>query len=130
VEPNKSVKSSIAQLMGVIAKHLKNLDKDWPELLQFFQDSITNNDPEKQEVCSKISFGMFVDQFLFQIGTLTLKNVLDTCSGSLARFLPSFCILFKHVLENSTNLAAPSVYNTIVCMKHLVPCLEDNKVCL
>lgn len=36
--------------MGVIVKHLKNVDKDWPELLQFFQNTITNNDPERQEV--------------------------------------------------------------------------------
>jgi hypothetical protein len=49
-EPNKSVKSSIAQLMGGIVRHLKNVDKDWPELLQFFQNTVTNNDPEKQEV--------------------------------------------------------------------------------
>jgi hypothetical protein len=52
-EPNKSVKSSIAQLMGGIVKHLKNVDKDWPELLQFFQNTITNNDPEQQEVIKK-----------------------------------------------------------------------------
>jgi hypothetical protein len=49
-EPNKNVKSSIAQLMGGIVRHLKNVDKDWPELLQFFQNTVTNNDPEKQEV--------------------------------------------------------------------------------
>ncbi|XP_065340245.1 importin-4-like [Cloeon dipterum] len=112
-EPVKSVKSSIAQLMGVIAKHQKQLDRDWPELLQLFQNFITNNDPHKQE-----------------IGTLALKNVLDTCAGSVATFLPAFCILFKHVLETSTNLASDTVYNTIVGMKHLIPLLSEQKSCI
>ncbi|XP_059474979.1 importin-4-like [Neocloeon triangulifer] len=112
-EPTKSVKSAIAQLMGVIAKHLKQIDRDWPELLQFFQNFITNNDPEKQE-----------------IGTLALKNVLDTCSESMANFMPAFCILFKHVLETNTNLASDSVFNTIIGMKHLIPELSEQKACV
>jgi hypothetical protein len=46
----------------------------------------------------------------------------------MATYLPSFCILFKQVLEHNTNLASPSVLNTIISMKHLVPALETQKV--
>lgn len=57
-----------------------------------------------------------------------MRHVLDTGASTMAAFLPSFCILFKHVLESNTNLASQSVLNTIISMKHLVPALESQKV--
>jgi hypothetical protein len=48
-EQEKSVKNSIAQLIGTVSRH-ENPTTLWPELLQFLQHTTTSNSTNDKEV--------------------------------------------------------------------------------
>ncbi|KAF4521358.1 hypothetical protein B566_EDAN006947 [Ephemera danica] len=113
-EPERSVKNSIAQLIGVIVKHMKRIDQQWPDLMKFLTQSVQSSNLDEQE-----------------LGTLTLAGIAEMNIDALATHLPLLCQMFKHVLEsNSSQLSLLSVYNTITCMKLFIPALEKQKGCV
>lgn len=54
-EPEKAVKNSIAQLIGIITRH-EFPNQSWPELLQCLQMWTNSEDTNDKEVCFSYCF--------------------------------------------------------------------------
>ncbi|CAH1269854.1 IPO4 [Branchiostoma lanceolatum] len=99
-EPERTVRHAAAQIVGAVARH-ELQEGRWPELLQFMQDCIRDNEPNKREM------GMFV-----------LSTVCDTSAQGLQPHFSSLFALFNTTLEDVDNRAVP--FYTIQAMTSLV----------
>lgn len=107
-EPEKSVRNTIAQFVGVLVRHEFSKKDEWTnEVLKFIFDACSASDPKLSEIGSSI------------FSTLT-----DIAPDQFAVYLDSICQMFTAALiasDANGNLANPVVYNILVAMSHLVP---------
>ncbi|XP_075230407.1 importin-4-like [Lycorma delicatula] len=108
-EPEKPVKNSVAQLIGIITRH-EFPNQSWPELLQCLQvwtNSENTNDKE--------------------LGFYTLSVLSDVATDQFLVHAQLFGFLFISTLRSLTDLACPVAYLTVVCMTHFVPTVDGDQ---
>ncbi|XP_055909499.1 importin-4-like [Eupeodes corollae] len=107
-EQEKSVRSSIAQFIGVLIRHEADKKGSWiQEVLQFVYSHCSSSDPKQSELGSSI------------FATLT-----DVAPEQFVAHMESICEMFTAALvatEASGNMATPVIYNILMGMTYLVP---------
>lgn len=108
-EPEKSVKNSIAQLIGTITKH-EFPAQSWPELLQCLQMWTNSENANDKE-----------------LGFYTLSILSDVAPDQFLVQAQLFGFLFISTLRSLTDLACPVAYLTVVCMTNFVPAVNGDQ---
>lgn len=114
-EPEKSVRTSISQVVGSLVNHEFPKKDQWTnDVLQFVFESIRSTDPARSLLGSE-TFAIFAeaapDQFVKHIETIGM-----------------FCSQAMVAAEQTNNLADPVIFNLIMAMSHLVPVILGNNV--
>ncbi|XP_012279417.1 importin-4 [Orussus abietinus] len=107
-ESEKSVKNSIAQLIGTIVKHeLPN--NSWPEVLQFVQQLVTSENLAEKE-----------------LGMYTLAMMTEIAPDIYLPHIQSITILLAQTLNGLQELGSPTAFYIMRTLLHLVPVIETN----
>ncbi|XP_005096783.1 importin-4 [Aplysia californica] len=107
-EDNKSARSAIAQIVGVIARH-DTPTNQWPALFDFLVSYIKDEDPAKRET------GMFV-----------LSTVTSIASEQMKPHMVSLLNLLALALNDTVNIEV--AYLSIKCMTDLVFYIGDDEM--
>ncbi|BES88218.1 IBN_N [Nesidiocoris tenuis] len=99
-EPEKMVKSSIAQVIGTLLEY-EMPDNKWPELTNFLQQTTTSNNVNDQE-----------------LGFFTLSVLLDVSPMEFLNHAKSFAVLFGTTLNAQTDKASHVSSLVVTCMSH------------
>ncbi|ENN75169.1 hypothetical protein YQE_08282, partial [Dendroctonus ponderosae] len=108
-EPEKLVKNSIAQLIGIIGKH-EFPDNTWPEVFQFIHT-----------LCSS---DVTVDK---EMGMYTLSVMTEISHSSYIVHAESFAVLFTNIFNGLTQPNNHLAYYTVVTMKNLAPIIGGHQ---
>lgn len=112
-EPEKSVRNSIGQFVGVLVKHeFAKADSWMNEVLKFIFDHCSSSDPVQSE-----------------LGSSVFSTLTDVASDQFIPHLSSVCQMYTAAMvttEAACNMVNPVVYNIIVGMSHLVPFIPNH----
>lgn len=107
-EPEKSVRSAIAQLIGHLVKHESGQADSWMlQVLKFIFDYCGSNDPQQSE-----------------LGTAIFATLTDTAPDQFIPHIAAVCQMFSTALvatESTGNMATPVILNILQGMSNLVP---------
>ncbi|XP_017888011.1 importin-4-like [Ceratina calcarata] len=109
-EPEKYVKNSIAQLIGVIVKHEIG-NNGWPEVLQFVQHLVTSENLADKE-----------------LGIYTLSIMTDIAPDAYHEHAASLAVLLGQTLNSLQDLGSPIAYYILRTMQNLVPLVKGNQM--
>ncbi|XP_011329441.1 importin-4 isoform X2 [Ooceraea biroi] len=108
-EKEKFVKNSIAQLIGIIIKY-ELPTNNWPEIIDFVQQSITSEHWETKE-----------------LGTYTLASMTEVTPEPYSSHGAALAMLLFQTLNNPhLDLKGPIAYNILKTLRHLVPLVEHD----
>lgn len=107
-EKEKSVKKSVAQFIGSIAKH-EVTSSNWPELLKLVQDLVTSLNTDEVE-----------------LGIFTLSVLTDVALDIFSKHPEHFSMFFINTFQSPNCLNTTVGYYTILTMIHVVPLIENN----
>ena len=99
-ETESSVRNSVAQVIGCVAKH-ELLEGKWPELLSFIQQLWCQGDVAQKE-----------------LGLYTLSVVADVAGEELKPFLKPFVSVFHSALQDPQGVSA---YYAVLTLKNIIP---------
>lgn len=112
-EPEKTVRGSIAQVIGVLCNHEFPKKNQWSnDVLKFIFESAQSS-----------------DQRISQLGSETFATI---CESAPDQFVPHlhtiglFCSQAMVAADNSNNMDNPVMFNFIIAMSHLVPFVLGN----
>ncbi|XP_049829697.1 importin-4-like [Schistocerca gregaria] len=106
-EQQKSVKTSIAQFVGILVKHeLPN--QSWPEVLQFIQ-----------QLCSSENYA---DK---ELGMYTLSVITEISADQFLNHGRHLAFLIMNMMNNE-DLGSQVVYYTLLTMIHVLPIFEGD----
>uniref|UniRef100_T1IFX5 Importin N-terminal domain-containing protein n=1 Tax=Rhodnius prolixus TaxID=13249 RepID=T1IFX5_RHOPR len=108
-ETEKSVKKSIAVLIGTIIKYEMS-SGTWPEVLHFLQNSMTSSNNDEKE-----------------LGFYTCCILLETSPISFLPHANSFTLLFKNTMSSLTDKASPVAFFAVLGLTFLAPIVKGNK---
>lgn len=107
-EPEKSVRNSIAQFVGVLVKHEFAKNDSWmTEVLKFIFDHCQSSDPK-----------------LSELGSSVFAVLTDIAPDQFIPHMESICQMFTAAMlhtEASGNMVNPVLFNILMGMSHLVP---------
>lgn len=107
-EKDKSVKNSVAQFIGIIAKHEES-SSSWPELLKLVQSLVTSTNTEEIE-----------------LGVFTLSVLTDVALDIFSKHPEHFSAFFMNTFQSPNCLNTTFGYYTIMTMIHVVSLCESN----
>lgn len=105
-EKEKFVKNSVAQFIGVIAKHEVN-KSNWPELLKLVQTLVTSSNTADVE-----------------LGVFTLSILTDVALDVFSKHPEHFSVFFTNIFQSPDCMNAAVGYYTVMTMVHVVSLCE------
>ncbi|KAK0087613.1 hypothetical protein PV325_000560 [Microctonus aethiopoides] len=109
-EPEKIVKNSIAQLIGIIVKHeLPN--NTWPEIFHFVQQLVTSENMAEKE-----------------LGMYTLATMTEIAPEIYLAHAQSICGLLGQTFASLQEYGNPVAFYIIQTMLYLSPLVEGNQI--
>lgn len=108
LDPEKPVRTAVAELIGTLAKH-ELPQNSWPELLQFVQENVKSSDPAFREL------GMFM-----------LSTIAANASAQLRPHLKSLLSSFDTSLQDSENKMVS--FYTVKTLSSLVCMVEPSEM--
>ncbi|XP_055703299.1 importin-4-like [Phlebotomus papatasi] len=113
MEPERAVRNSIVQFIGVIVRHEFAKQDPWMnDVLKFIYDNCSANDAN-----------------LSEIGANTLNVLTDVAPDQFVPHLEAISGMFSAALaanESSGTLASPVIFNILVALGNLVSCSLEN----
>lgn len=113
IEPERSVRTAIAQVVGALINHEFAKKDPWAqEVMKLVFDHIQSNDPS-----------------LSIIGSETLSTFTETAPDQFIPLLDKVGALCSQAMvasEQSNNMGNPIIFNLIMAMSHLVPFIIGN----
>lgn len=112
-EPEKYVRSSIAQVVGALCNHEFPKKNQWSnDVLKFIFESAQSADPR-----------------MSQLGSETLAGLTDSAPDQFVQHLQTigmFCSQAFTAADQTNNMGNPVIFNLIMAMGHLVPFILGN----
>lgn len=108
-ESVKSVRTSIAQLVGVIVK-LELPTNSWPEVIHYVQQLVTSENMEVKE-----------------LGLHTLSIMTEVTPDAYTSHARSLALLLAQTLNNLQNLGQPVAFYVLNTMRHLIPVIKHDE---
>jgi len=136
-EPEKSVKSSVAQLIAVLARHelAAKTGSGWPELMSFLDQAMKNSDPATRQLgyhclgalCDTASEQMLVHiEYLSPLLAAALQDASDRTVGFYA--VKALTHLAPFVGTDQIKFVQPLVPHMVVLIKALLAA-SDERAC-
>ncbi|KAK6629085.1 hypothetical protein RUM43_002902 [Polyplax serrata] len=107
-EKENSVKNSVAQFVGIIARH-EVATSNWPELLKLVQDLVTSSNTAEVE-----------------LGVFTLSVLTDVALEIFSKHPEHFSAFFMNTFQSPNCLNTTYGYYTVMTMIHVVSLCETN----
>lgn len=112
-EPEKSVRTAISQVVGVLVNHEFPKKNQWSnDVLKFIFESAQSNDTRHS-----------------QLGTETFSILTETAPDQFVPHLETIGMFFSSAIvaaEQTNNLSNPVIFNLVMAMSHLVPFIIGN----
>lgn len=109
-ESVKSVRTSIAQLVGVIVKH-ELPTNSWPEVIHYVQQLVISENMEIKE-----------------LGLHTLSIMTEVTPDAYTSHARSLALLLAQTLNSLQNLGQPVAVFVLNTMRHLIPVVKHDEV--
>lgn len=112
-EPEKSVRSAIAQVIGALCNHEFPKKNQWSnDVLKFIFESVQSADP-----------------IVSQLGSETFASLCESAPDQFVPHLQTIGMFSSQAMvnaEQTNNFHSPVMYNLIMAMSHLVPHILGN----
>lgn len=110
-EPEKLVKNTIAQLIGIIVKNELPINEvptdEWPDILQFVEHLIASDNLMNKE-----------------LGTYTLSIMTEIAPAAYLNYAASLTLLMAETFKTLQDFGSPIAYYVLKIMQTLVPFVE------